>query len=254
MLLSGLHVLLAEDNPTNQLVATQMLQSMGATVEIAGDGAEAIEVVRRGKFDVMLVDIEMPRLNGIEVMRLVRGSDGPLADMPMIALTAYVMHEHVVAIDKAGADGLIAKPILSIARFGEDILRFMRRRAALGEANQSGGAGRATIDLDVYDALADAIGAASMADLLGKVKADIAAAGERVETAFGRGDLEEIRASSHILISVAGAIGAVHAQELARKLNIAAHDRNVDAIGRDAPLLLVEIRLVLDFVQSRMKG
>ena len=104
MTLSGLHILLAEDNPINQLVASQMLESLGASVVIAEDGAEALEIVGREAFDLMLVDIEMPRVSGIEVLRTVRGSSGPIAGMPMIALTAYVMREHRAAVDAAGAD------------------------------------------------------------------------------------------------------------------------------------------------------
>ena len=108
MTLSGLRVLLAEDNPTNQLVAAQMLESLGASVLLAEDGAEALEIVAREPFDVMLVDIEMPRVSGIEVLRTVRGLSGPIAEVPMIALTAYVMREHRAAIDAAGADDSLA--------------------------------------------------------------------------------------------------------------------------------------------------
>jgi CheY-like chemotaxis protein len=97
MTLSGLRVLLAEDNPTNQLVATQMLESLGASVVLAEDGAEALEILGLGTFDVLLIDIEMPRVNGIEMIRTVRGYSGPAAEVPMIALTAYVMREHRAA-------------------------------------------------------------------------------------------------------------------------------------------------------------
>ncbi len=146
MTLSGLRVLLAEDNPTNQLVAAQMLESLGASVVLAADGAEALEIVAREPFDVMLVDIEMPRVSGIEVIRTVRELSGPIAEVPMIALTAYVMREHRAAIDAAGADGVIAKPILSIEQFGADIRRFMQRRpdAASAEDGRTGSASGAT--------------------------------------------------------------------------------------------------------------
>jgi CheY-like chemotaxis protein len=261
--LSGLQILLAEDNPTNQLVATQMLESLGASVTVAQDGAEALDMALETHFDVLLIDIEMPRMNGIELMRRLRASDGPVAALPLIALTAYVMREHVAAIDAAGADGVIAKPILSIAQFGSDIRGFMRRRAApRGDAAADAAdapdgpdapAG-AVIDFGIYDALADIVGSAAMADLLGKVEADLSTAAGRLERAAAGPDLGEARAVSHVLISVAGTIGAVRAQDLARRMNRAAHAGDAAAVRRGAPALLAETGRVVAFVQSRCGG
>ena len=118
MTLSGLLVLLAEDNPTNQLVAAQMLESLGASVILAEDGAEALEIVAREPFDVMLVDIEMPRVSGIEVIRTVRGSSCPISEVPMIALTAYVMPQPRAAIDAAAAARGTAQRTLSVESRG----------------------------------------------------------------------------------------------------------------------------------------
>ncbi len=259
MTLSGLRILLAEDNPTNQLVAAQMLESLGASVILAEDGAEALEIVAREPFDVMLVDIEMPRVNGIEVIRTVRGSSGPIAEVPMIALTAYVMREHRAAIDAAGADGVIAKPILSIEQFGADIRRFMRRRSDAAGA-EDGRAGSATggappvIDRNIHDTLAEAIGPAAMTELLGKVNSDIRAARARLVQALDPVDLGEIRSVTHILISVAGAVGALPVQEGARRMNAAGHRDDAAEVARDMPGLLGEIDRMLEHVQKQIDG
>ncbi|MHA1530218.1 MAG: response regulator [Alphaproteobacteria bacterium] len=259
MTLSGLRVLLAEDNPTNQVVAAQMLESLGASVILAEDGAEALEIVAREPFDVMLVDIEMPRVNGIEVIRTVRGSSGPIAEMPMIALTAYVMREHRIAIDAAGADGVIAKPILSIEQFGADIRRFMRRRSDAAEAGDgqtglAGGGPPPVIDRNIYDTLAELIGPAAMSELLGKVSSDIRAARERLVQALEPIDLGEVRSVTHILISVAGAIGALPVQEGARQMNAAGHRDDASEVERDMQGLLGEIDRMLDHVQKQIDG
>ena len=259
MTLSGLRVLLAEDNPTNQRVAAQMLESLGVTVILAADGAEALEIVAREPFDVMLVDIEMPRVSGIEVLRTVRGYSGPIAEVPMIALTAYVMREHRAAIDAAGADGVIAKPILSIEQFGADIRRFMRRRSDATEA-ENGRAGSANgctppvIDRNIYDTLAEAIGPVAMTELLGKVNSDIQAARDRLVQAVDPVDLGEVRSVTHILISVAGAVGALPVQEGARKMNAAGHRDDASEIERDMQRLLGEIDRMLEHVQRRIDG
>jgi CheY-like chemotaxis protein len=259
MTLSGLRVLLAEDNPTNQLVATQMLESLGASVILAEDGVEALEVVGREPFDVMLVDIEMPRVNGIEVLRAVRGSSGPTADLPMIALTAYVMREHRAAIDAAGADGVIAKPILSIEQFGADIRRFMRKRAAPagpegGHAGSESEPVSPVIDRTIYETLAEAIGPAAMAELLGRVSLDIQAARDRLVQALDPIDLSEIRSVTHILISVAGAVGALPVQERARQMNAAGHQDNTATVEGDMPGLLTEIDRMLEYVRKQVDG
>lgn len=259
MTLSGLRVLLAEDNPTNQLVAAQMLESLGASVILAEDGAEALEIVAREPFDVMLVDIEMPRVSGIEVIRTVRESSGPIAEVPMIALTAYVMREHRAAIDAAGADGVIAKPILSIEQFGADIRRFMRKRsdAAGGETGRAGSANGATasvIDRNIYDTLAEAIGPAAMTELLGKVDSDIQAARARLVQAIDPLDMGEIRSVTHILISVAGAVGALPVQERAKQMNAAGHRDDSAAVERDMQALLGEIDRMLEYVRKQIDG
>ncbi len=259
MILSGLRILLAEDNPTNQLVAAQMLESLGASVILAEDGAEALEIVDREPFDVMLIDIEMPRVSGIEVIRTVRGASGPIAEVPMIALTAYVMREHRAAIDAAGADGVIAKPILSIEQFGADIRRFMRRRsdaagAEGGGAGSVNGSAQPVIDRNIYDTLAEAIGPAAMTELLGKVNSDIQAARDRLVQAVDPVDLGEVRSVTHILISVAGAVGALPVQEGARQMNAAGHRDDASEIERDMQRLLGEIDRMLEHVQRRIDG
>lgn len=259
MILSGLRVLLAEDNPINQLVASQMLESLGAKVVLAEDGAEALEILERETFDVLLVDIEMPRVSGIEVLRTIRGSSGAIAKTPMIALTAYVMREHRAAIDAAGADGVIAKPILSIEQFGADIRRYMRKRGGAAiPVDQGAGAAsvtaQAVIDENIYDALADAIGPVSMAELLGKVSPDIQSARDRLVQARVPLDLVEIRSVTHILISVAGAIGAVRVQALAKQINAAGHQEDGAAVEQDMGALLGEIDRLLDHVRSLSDG
>jgi CheY-like chemotaxis protein len=257
MRLSGVRLLLAEDNPTNQLVATQMLVSLGATVTLARDGAEALEILEDHHFDAMLVDIEMPRVSGIDVMRKVRASSGALAQTPMIALTAYVMREHKAAIDAAGADGIIAKPILSIEQLGDDICRFMRQRRSGPPTSAGPGPKEAetlrppVIDESIYEGLVQSIGRDAMAELLGKVDADIRSANARLSQGLETSDIGEIRSASHILISVAGAIGATPVQKAAKDLNTAAHQGDVERVRDLASGLPGEIDRLLEEVAAR---
>lgn len=259
MSLGGLSILLAEDNPTNQLVAVQMLESLGANVTLAVDGAEALEILQGARFDVALIDIEMPRISGIDLIRRLRGSSSDLADMPLIALTAYVMREHRAAIDEAGADGIIAKPILSIDEFGEEILGHMRARLGKAPSVKTTFAGAypaedsSSIDRGIFDRLWSSFDQDGRAELAEKICQDISQAQTQVAKSLENKDLEVIRGASHILISVAGSIGAVRLQSLAQCLNSAGHASDDAAIGKDGPELVMEAEKVLDFVRGTLR-
>ncbi|MDB5470702.1 MAG: Autoinducer 2 sensor kinase/phosphatase LuxQ [Caulobacter sp.] len=120
-LLDGLNILLVEDNPANRLVAHTLLTSLGADVMEAKDGHEGLAAMRAGAFDLVLMDIQMPRMDGMACARAIRGLDGPARDVPILALTANVMAHQVEAYRAAGMDGVVAKPIsptLLIAEIG----------------------------------------------------------------------------------------------------------------------------------------
>jgi len=227
----GLKALLAEDNATNQLVATQMLDKLGCEVEVASDGVEAVEMLRKGSYDFLLVDIEMPKMSGIDVLRRLRGGEAGPSHLPAIALTAYAMAEHRRKVADAGADGMIAKPILGVKSFETDLVEILGRVIKSRGVGQSASpAGRRTgdapaslpdpdIDMGVFDGLIAVIGADSSDEFLERVEADLADVRLRIRNGAKAGDLSEIRAGAHILISVAGAIGARTLQTIAEGLH-----------------------------------
>jgi two-component system, OmpR family, aerobic respiration control sensor histidine kinase ArcB len=259
MTLAGVNVLLAEDNPTNQLVAVQMLESLGAAVTLASDGAEALGILCNQSFDVALIDIEMPRISGIDLIRRLRATPGPAEEMPMIALTAYVMREQRAAIQDAGADGIIAKPILSIEKFGDDIIGFMRQRQ--GRTPRPGSADEARpgppspparpaadIDRKTFDTLWASFKAEERIELKSRVTHDIRGAVVSIRSGVQSRDYGQLRAATHVLIAVAGVIGAQKLQALARRLNSAGHAGDESSLDRDGAELVDEADHVLDFV------
>lgn len=256
MSLNGLKILLAEDNPTNQMVAVQMLESLGAEVALAVDGAEALDMLQQEEYDVALIDIEMPRISGIDLIRRVRDADEPLRQMPLIALTAYVMREHRAAIEDAGADGIIAKPILSIEQFGEEILEHIKSRGPFTPLSEATAPAKddqpAKMDLQTYDALRSSFEPETFVELTEKIRTDVSSARERISTACKTGDLEELRGATHILVSVAGVIGAHRLQELAQCLNSAGHRTDIASIEQDGPELVAEAARVLTFVRKSL--
>ena len=256
MPLAGMSILLAEDNPTNQLVAVQMLESLGADVTLAVDGAEALGILGGRSFDVALIDIEMPRVSGIDLIRRARLDPGPVSNMPMIALTAYVMREQRAAIEQAGADGIIAKPILSIEKFGDDILAFIhqrqdRRPPGAGAEAAAEPATPAAIDKGIFNSLWESFDPANRAELKARVTQDIGSAAQTASAALRDGDLQRLRAATHVLISVAGVIGAHKLQTLARRLNSAGHAGDDSALDADGAELVQEADRVLGFVSRK---
>jgi len=109
--LTGLRVLLAEDNPINALLARTLLTRAGCIVTTAQDGDEAVTAAAAAQYDLILLDIRMPRVDGLEAAERIRKGGGPSAAVPIVALTADAgEHERVQAL-KAGMDDFITKPI-----------------------------------------------------------------------------------------------------------------------------------------------
>jgi CheY-like chemotaxis protein len=119
-------VLVVEDNPTNQLVARRILEQLGAHVAVADDGAAGVSAAAGGTFDLILMDVQMPGMDGLEASRSIRALAGPAGRAPIIALTANVMAHQRAAYEAAGMDGVAAKPISPVALVSE-ILRLSNR-------------------------------------------------------------------------------------------------------------------------------
>lgn len=110
--LSG-HILLVEDNRINQMVASRMLDKIGLTHDTANDGREALELTRSRRYDLVLMDVQMPEMDGLEATRLLRAreSESGLPRVPIIAMTANALSEDRDHCLQAGMDDHLAKPV-----------------------------------------------------------------------------------------------------------------------------------------------
>ena len=110
--LEPLRILLAEDGATNQMVATMMLLERGHVVTVANNGREAVEFSGKEAFDLILMDLEMPEMDGLEATQEIRERErGTLSHIPIIAMTAHAMESDEQRCLDAGMDAYIAKPI-----------------------------------------------------------------------------------------------------------------------------------------------
>ncbi|MCL4432772.1 MAG: ATP-binding protein [Epsilonproteobacteria bacterium] len=104
------HILLVEDNDLNQLVASERLKQMGITCSIANNGLEAVEMVQKETFDAILMDMQMPVMDGLTATKEIRKLNG-FADLPIIALSAAVLQDDLTLAQEAGMNDFVAKPI-----------------------------------------------------------------------------------------------------------------------------------------------
>jgi len=107
-----LNVLVAEDNLVNQRLATRLLEKRGHRVTVAANGREAVEAYARVRFDLVLMDLQMPEMDGFEATAAIRRREmGGVTHLPIIALTAHAMKGDQERCLAAGMDGYLAKPI-----------------------------------------------------------------------------------------------------------------------------------------------
>jgi CheY-like chemotaxis protein len=107
-----LRILVAEDNPINQLVAVRLLEKHGHTVAVACNGREAVAAVQGGGFDLVLMDIQMPEMDGLEATAAIRAAEsGAARRLPILALTALAMVGDRERCLAAGMDGYLTKPV-----------------------------------------------------------------------------------------------------------------------------------------------
>ena len=128
----SLHVLIADDNATNRLVAGTLVEMFGCTFEAVDNGEAAVEAATAGRFDLILMDIRMPRMDGVEATRAIRKLSGARAGVPILALTANADPWDAIHYVAEGMNGVVEKPIKAnlLAAAIESAMAASERRAA----------------------------------------------------------------------------------------------------------------------------
>ena len=222
---SAIAILLVEDGAVNQTVALTMLSRLGHQADVAWNGLEALEALEQRAYDVVLMDVQMPELDGLDATRRIR-ERWPDGGPHIIAMTANAMTEDREECLAAGMDDYLAKPIrleVLAAALG-DALRAVEDRASQ-TAGAAGGAGVAELDRQPLDDL-EAMGGST---LLGQVIDAFLAESPRLLTEMGNAvhhpqNATQLRRAAHTLKSNAATIGAALLTELCRQLEQLAGD------------------------------
>ena len=217
--LAGARVLLAEDNEINQQIATELLTGAGAVVEVAGDGRQAVAMLERSAYDVVLMDLQMPGMDGFEATRLIRGTPR-LAKTPVLAMTAHALVDERQKCLEAGMDDHIPKPIDPDLLL-ETVARWIRSAAAPAEAGPAGRVEppRLRSPLDVTGGLRRTGGNRPLYfRLLARFLESHGDTPGQIAEALARGDVARARLLAHTIKGVAGNVGAAEVQETAARL------------------------------------
>ena len=218
--LRGVRVLLAEDNEINQQIAVELLEGVGATVEVANDGVEAVhrllEQPEPPNVDVVLMDVQMPEMDGYQATKTIR-SDPRFADLPIIAMTAHATIEERQKCLDAGMNGHVSKPIDPAALF-ETVERFAAARVPGPAVPAAEPAPAAVSDrdelpavpgLDVADGLGRVAGNTKLyRKLLHRFATTQADAFGQMRSALAEGRRPDAERHAHTLKGVAGSLGA----------------------------------------------
>ena len=197
-------ILLAEDNMLNQEIIQTVLTSVGHEVILVSDGSAALEACRTGNFDIVLMDVQMPGMDGLTAAAAIRDTEraGQRPRVPIVALTANAMIEDAERCREAGMDTHVAKPIDWIELFGV----IERICAASSSARALGGEGvAAVLDEGILDTLASILNRERVGDLLLEFRADI----ERrlAVLAAPATTPNDLARHAHSLLSLAGQLG-----------------------------------------------
>ncbi|MDP9431812.1 MAG: response regulator [Actinomycetota bacterium] len=253
------HVLVVEDNVVNQRVAVGMLERLGYTADVAGNGAAALDMVAAGSYDVLLMDCHMPVLDGFEATQRLRSSGGPATRVPIIALTASALAEDRRRCLAAGMDDFLPKPI-SRGALAAALTRVMVGADAAPAAGTAApqqlpgaSAGRAeqepVLDAATLAELSD-LGPEFVGLVLGSFLTNAVASGQALVAAAAAGQLAEVQSIAHSLRGSSGTFGGRRLMSVCEQLESAARERDGQGVAALVPVVERQTQLLCDALRK----
>jgi PAS domain S-box-containing protein len=223
-----LRILLAEDNPVNQEVAVHLIERRGHSVIVAENGREAVEAIERHKFDLVLMDVQMPEMGGLEATRVIREKEkGSGRHLPIIAMTAHAMQGDREQCIESGMDGYLAKPI-DPKTFLQTVEGISARSVGSESAENEGTAGLAGA-LDGKALLARFSGNRKLLrDIVKTFREDCPRMMGRIRAALTARDAVALADGAHALKGSIGNFGDSAALETTREMEKAARQGKLD--------------------------
>jgi two-component system, sensor histidine kinase and response regulator len=244
---TGLRVLLVEDNASIQWIGRKTLEEAGHTVQLARNGIEALQKTEQGQFDVILMDVEMPQMDGLEATRMIRQREvGRGQRVPIMAMTAYATQGDRTRCLEAGMDGCLIKPFTPHKLY-EVLAQLQSRRPPEG-----GG-----VHFDVEAGLQAAGGSEEFLREGVRVlmEEDYPRHLAQLRVGVSRGDGQVIRAAAHGLKGTLGSFGGMAARDIAQRLEAMADTGNLTGAPGMIEELVAEVqRFAACFAQAEREG
>jgi two-component system sensor histidine kinase/response regulator len=244
----ALRILLAEDNLVNQQVATAMLVKRGHQVDVVSNGREAVDAAGARRYDVVLMDIQMPELDGFEATQRIRALPQG-RNLPIIALTAHALSGERQRCLDAGMTGYVAKPFKA-----HDLFAAVEGRGGVSPAEPVAPAPPA-VDLDEFRRTMEEAGAGHAVDgILATFVATLPQRLEALVTAAQAAEPDPIQRAAHAFKSSAATIGARRLAALLEQIEAAARDGDVAAARDKLEGARGEAQAALEYLQATAKG
>jgi CheY-like chemotaxis protein/HPt (histidine-containing phosphotransfer) domain-containing protein len=224
---SALRILLAEDNAMNQKVALRLLERLGYRADVAVNGLEAIEALERQPYDVVLMDVQMPELDGLDATRRICEQWPPERRPHIIAMTANALPEDREACFAAGMNDYVAKPIRA-----EELVAALKRAKPLGGGDGASDAvGYVSLDDGALENLRELGGDDFLGEVIDAFLADAPGLIATLRRSLEEESTEELRRAAHTLKSNGATLGAGEFAELCRTLEQRAKTGELDGAG-----------------------
>jgi|GEM_PF-581740 len=227
-------ILVAEDNPVNQEVVRRLLDNWGHRVDVVGNGEEAIQAVARFPYDIVLMDIQMPEMDGLAATARIRSLAAPAARVPIIAMTANVTRGFSDECRRAGMNDYISKPI-SRRALQDALHRWGRPEPAAAPSCErtapDDGGDNGSFDEEQITELVEMLGAEAYLGMLTRLRTDGVQRLARMWTAAQTSDLADLASEAHAFKSGLGVLGLKALHGLAGRLEGAARKGAGDDAG-----------------------
>ncbi|HXJ82266.1 MAG TPA: ATP-binding protein [Candidatus Methylomirabilis sp.] len=228
-----LRILVAEDNLVNQQVALGLLTRRGHQVDIVDNGRAAVLAVSAKSYDVVLMDVHMPEMDGIEAAREIRRLPGDRGRLPIIALSASAMKEETDQCLAAGMVDHLPKPIdpLALAAVLARCAHVDSTAVAPDESAAKGADIAEGVDHGYIQLLLESLGAPKLGELIDQLSRHAHPQCDRLQEARARGDLAEMRAAAHALSGMAANLGLTALAELTTAIEESCVQDRADEAG-----------------------
>jgi len=246
-------ILVAEDNIVNQKVAVRQLMKLGHRADVVANGHEALEALKRIPYDLVLMDCQMPEMDGYQATAEIRRREGTTKHTPIVALTAHALGGDREKCIAAGMDDYISKPVNADAleRVLETLLADGKHKQ-LTVQNSNEAADSLPVDLEqLYQALGD--DPAEVHEILDLYLAQIPQSLEKLSTAISSGNAKEVDQIAHNCAGTSATCGMLALVRPFRELERAGREFNLEQAGPILDLARTEFSRVAEFLEAHLR-